>query len=95
MVIKVDPPYEMLFDVANGYLSTSSGVRDVIQNIEKVQRGELEKFSWGGSDYCIIDTYKDESNISYDFGENETSVPTPDILKLMKDWERFLVSNGK
>lgn len=89
-IIDVEPPYQMLYDLSSGFLQTSVGVEDVIKNIGEVVSGKADLYSFGGSDYCIIDVRKDTSSVQYDFGENETQVSTNEILELLNDWLGFL-----
>ncbi len=90
LLINVEPPYEMLYDLSSGFLQTIEGVEDVLQNVRKVAEGEMEMYSFGGSDYCIIDSYKDKSKIFYDFGESETEISTVELIQLLEDWRSFL-----
>jgi hypothetical protein len=94
-LIDVKEPYEMLYDLSSGFLSQSEGVEEVLTGIQKVVSGESAKYSFGGSDYCIIDVYKDESKIYYDFGENESAISTNELIRLLNDWKIFLKKNNK
>ncbi len=91
LLIDVEPPYEMLYDLSSGFLQTEQGTRDVIENIQKVINGQLEMYSFGGSDYCIIDVYKEHSKIFYDFGDSEAKVSTKELFQLLEDWKSYLI----
>jgi hypothetical protein len=91
--IIVEEPYRMLSDLSNGWLNSLEGVNTVIKNLLKLSTGELSCYSWGGADYCEIDSYKDKSTVFYEFGENEIEMVTDDLLKLMQDWKIYLETN--
>lgn len=77
----------MLSDISNcdyGY------IEHVLLDIDKVKTGEIDKCSFGGSDYCIIDVFREKSVVMYDFGESETEIPTDDLVKLLQDWSLYL-----
>jgi len=90
--ISVESPFEMLGDISNSKLSNTL---EIIKNINNVKTGSINTYSFGGSDYCILDVYKDETKVYYDFGESETSLPTNELIKLLEDWRDYLVKNGQ
>ena len=91
-LMKIQRPFQMLEDLSNGHLSTLKGVEKTILQMEKVQRGEKKKFSFGGSDACLIDVGSKISLIAYNFGEKEKEIPTKELILLLKDWKKFLGS---
>ena len=86
-LITIGPPYQMLSDLA---LCNPDYTTEIIDSIKFVMEGKMQKYSFGGSDFCLIDVYDQDSKIFYDFGESEITVPTTDLLKLMVDWKDFL-----
>lgn len=90
--ISVQEPYEMLSDLSNCKLTY---VEEIISSIGKVISSEINMFSFGGSDYCILDVYKDKTEVQYDFGESKTFIPTLELLKLLSDWKEYLIEHGK
>lgn len=93
--INVEPPFEMLYDLSSGYLKESKNVEGVLKEIEAVKEGKTEMYSFGGSDYCILDVYKNETKVYYDFGENETVIQTSELKQLLTDWKDYLIKNGQ
>ena len=94
-LINVKPPYEMLFDLSSGFLQTCDGVIEVLEGLQKVQAGETEIYTFGGSDYCIVDAGKEKAIIEYDFGESRAEIATSEIVKLLTDWKAYLAREGK
>ncbi|MFM8913508.1 MAG: hypothetical protein ACKOE6_11435 [Flammeovirgaceae bacterium] len=80
----------MLSDLGNGNLQTLRGATAAIRNIEKVMKGEKKKYSFGGSDACLVEVEPTTCRVAYDFGEKETTVPTKALLELLQDWKAFL-----
>jgi hypothetical protein len=91
-LMKIQRPYQMLDDLSSGHLATLKGVEKTILQIEKVKDGTKKKFSFGGSDACIIEVSGKTSIVAYDFGEKEKEIPTNELLLLLKDWKKFLAS---
>lgn len=89
-MMEVKKPFEMLSDLSNGHLQTLKGVTTELRNIEKIKKGELTSYSFGGSDACIVEVGKINCKIAYEFGEKETELPTADLIRLLKDWIMFL-----
>lgn len=93
--IKVSSPYEMLYDLANGELSNSKGVEAVINNIKNAIRLK-QQYVFGGSDYCLVVVNNERNSIiEYDFGDNEITIDTSEIINLLEDWHSFLVQKGR
>ncbi|HTF80934.1 MAG TPA: hypothetical protein VL947_04400 [Cytophagales bacterium] len=84
--VEVQKPFEMLSDISN---CTTPHLNDTITKLEKVVSGEMDYWSWGGSDYCIIDSAELESMVFYEFGEKDTIVDTKELLKLLKEYGEF------
>jgi hypothetical protein len=91
-LMKVQRPYQMLENLNNGDMATVKGVGKVLTEIGKVLEGKKKKFSFGGSDACIIDVLAKTSVIAYSFGEKEKEISTKDLIKLLKDWKEYLGS---
>jgi hypothetical protein len=91
-LMKVQRPYQMLEDLSNGHLATVKGVEKTLLQIEKVKDGTKKKFSFGGSDACIIEVASKTSIIAYNFGEKEKEIATKELVLLLKDWKKFLSS---
>lgn len=89
-VMEVKKPFAMLGDLGNGNLQTLRGVNAAIRNIEKVMKGEKKKYSFGGSDACLIEVGASTSRVAYEFGEKEATVPTAALLDLLQEWKAFL-----
>jgi hypothetical protein len=92
--IEVEAPCEMLYDLSSGFLQEPEGVKEVLTEIQRVRNDQVEIYSFGGSDYCIIDVLKDKSIVMYDFGENVLEIETNDLVKLLEDWLAFLIANS-
>jgi hypothetical protein len=92
LLIDIDNPYDMLFDLHNCNIAYT---RTIIKNIQKVIEGRKKMYPFGGSDYCTLDVYKEKTKIIYDFGENETEIDTAEIFKLIQDWYVFLEAHGE
>lgn len=90
----VKPPYEVLFDLSNGFIGTVNGVSSVIENIEKVISGEMNSYVFGGSDFVIIGVSNTITTITSFFEDEEKiqDIPTEEILALMKDWLNYLIN---
>lgn len=84
--VEVSKPFEMLNDISN---CTPAHLNETATNLEKVIKGELDYWSWGGSDYCIIDSAELESMIFYEFGEKDTIVDTKELLQLVNEFKEF------
>jgi hypothetical protein len=91
-LMKIQRPYQMLEDLSNGHLGTLKGVEKTLLQIEEVIGGKKKKFSFGGSDACIIDVLGKTAVISYEFGEKEKEIPTKELILLLKDWKMLLGS---
>lgn len=89
-IMKIKKSFSMLEDLANGHLQTTKGIATVLKNIEKVRKEEKKNYSFGGSDACIIEVTKNKAKIIYNFGEEETSVSTYQLLKLLRDWQEYI-----
>jgi len=78
----------------SGYLKDCNlyTTKDIISNLEKIIRGELREYEWGGGQGRIyITSYQKMSNLEdmiYD--ENLGEIPTKKLLALMKKWRDFL-----
>lgn len=91
----VEPPYGML-----DYLSQScrriSGVKQIIENLNKVLSGQQEQYGPWGHELAYLNSYKEKSAIIYEeyeddkFIEKTAEVPTAWLLPLMEDWLKFL-----
>lgn len=90
--MEVETPYDILFDLSNGFVGTIDGARKIIDNIEKVICGENDSYVFGGSDFVIIGVSNDITTITSFFDDEEKIqyIPTKEILKLMKDWLNYL-----
>ncbi len=84
--IEVEKPFEMLSDISN---CSNVHLKQTVANLEKVVSGQMDYWSWGGSDYCTIDSAEIESMIFYDFGEKDTVVMTKNLLKIAKEYQEF------
>lgn len=73
----------------------------IIENLEKVIKGELTVYDPWGADFCIIASHKDTSEVQYyDFETDDLRekplfihIPTHWLLNIMKDWKKFLERN--
>jgi hypothetical protein len=96
----ITPGYAML-----SYLSEydEEATASVIENLEQVISGEQEESDPWGTDFCVITSSKDVSEIQYhdfdkdDWQENPlfTEMPTVWLLDMMKDWALFLAKNPR
>ncbi|MFN8437885.1 MAG: hypothetical protein U0V72_09605 [Cytophagales bacterium] len=84
--VEVEKPYHMLSDISN---CSSSHLSETVQNLDKVIKGEMDYWSWGGSDYCTIDSAEIESMVFYEFGEKDLVLETKDVFKLVKEFNDF------
>jgi uncharacterized FlaG/YvyC family protein len=91
-LMKIQRPYQILENLNNGDITTVKGVSKILTEIDKVVEGKKKKFSFGGSDACIIEVLEKKSVIAYSFGEKEKEIPTKDLMKLLKDWKEYLGS---
>ncbi|MEZ5038886.1 MAG: hypothetical protein R2828_03315 [Saprospiraceae bacterium] len=91
-IISVAPKeYEMLYELGMYHLSKSEGVKLAVENLDKVENGELYQYELSAGDWCVVDVKKDKSVITNNFDEFEPiEIPTLEIVKLMKDWFDFL-----
>jgi|GEM_PF-2235241 len=90
--------YEMLYELGMNQYSKSEGVRDAIQNLNKVISGELVSFELSTGDWCVVDVKRDTSVITNNFDEFEpVEIITSEIIKLMNEWLQFLLTyeNGQ
>ncbi len=90
--------YEMLYELGMNQYSTSEGVRDAIENLDKVINGESLSFELSTGDWCVVDVKKDTSIITNNFDEfDPVEIPTSVIVKLMNEWFQFLLAyeNGE
>ena len=84
--VEVEKPYDMLNDISN---CSSAHLNESIINLQKVINGELDYWSWGGTDFCTIDTAELESMIFYEFGEKDTVIDTKELLKLITEYKEI------
>lgn len=91
--MEVETPYEVLFDLSNGFVGTIDGATRIIENIEKVISGEKDSYIFGGSDFVIVGVSEDSTTITSFFDDEEKiqDIPTEEILALMKDWLNYLI----
>lgn len=88
----------MLYELGMYHLSKSDGVKVAVENLDKVENGELNQYELSAGDWCVVDVKKDKSVITNNFDEFEPiEIPTSEIVKLMKDWFDFLLAyeNGE
>lgn len=92
-LIKVDHPFDELCDLSIGFVGKIDGVKEVIENIEKVISGEMELYIFGGSDFVIVGVSNEITTITSFFDDEEKlqDISTKEILKLMKDWLNYLI----
>jgi hypothetical protein len=91
-LMKIQRPYQMLENLNSGEMTTVKGVGKILSGIDKVMEGKKKKFSFGGSDACIIDVQIKTSVIAYQFGEKDKEISTKELIKLLKDWKEYLGS---
>ena len=91
MTFGINPNYKHLGNLAMGHLSQSNGVKRDLSEIERVNKGELEKHTFAGDDWCIV-IYKNEiSTIVNGFDEFEPfEMESSKIHKFLADWYNFL-----
>ncbi|PIE85430.1 hypothetical protein CSA08_01995 [Candidatus Gracilibacteria bacterium] len=79
------------------HLSGLSGelVREIVENLEKLKRGELDYYDFGTEDSIFVDVggkdckneyYRGKTIISKAFSDYEKEVPFEEIYTLMKDY---------
>ena len=84
--IEVEKPYQMLSDISN---CSAVHLNESVVNLKKVIDGELDYWSWGGSDACTIDSAEVESMVFYEFGEKDLVVNTKDLLQMITEYKEF------
>lgn len=97
-----EPEFQML-----SYLSVNKlpATKNIIENLERVLRGDQEYYGVWGADFCNIVSFKDRSSIQHclnpENGEMESEnkfqidISTQWLLQMMKDWKLFLETNPK
>ncbi|GAA4039485.1 hypothetical protein GCM10022409_26450 [Hymenobacter glaciei] len=87
--ITTGAPYEMLGNISSSYLSQPSEVMKLMKNLEQVMAGTKEGYPWGEDD-CAFSSEPNLTYIDYDFGDHTITIPTSEILQLMRDWLKYL-----
>ena len=82
-------PYEMLGTISASYLSRPEEVMDVIANLAQVSAGTQEDYGWG-QDACSFTSEQERTYINYDFDKHTITIPTTEILQLLRDWLAYL-----
>ena len=82
-------PYEMLGNISTSYLSRSPEVTNLIFNLEQVLVGTKDGYPWGEDD-CAFSSEPALTYIDYDFGDHTITIPTTEILQLLRDWLAYL-----
>ena len=82
-------PYEMLCNISMSYLSRPDEVAETIAKIEEVIAGTRDGWGWGEDD-CAFSSEADLTYINYDFDQHMITIPTAEILQLLRDWLAYL-----
>lgn len=91
MKFGINPNYKHLGNLAMGHLSQSYGVKRDLDEIEKVNNGEIEKHTFAGDDWCIVIYKKENSTIVNGFDSFEPfEMESSKIYKFLNDWYNFL-----
>jgi hypothetical protein len=96
--IEVSKPFNKI-GLISGENWTSDFAQEIIEDIYKVIRGELEETEISDNHGAIIclEVHKVETDVialSMRGEEFLYSIPTSEILKLMEDFRNFLISQG-
>lgn len=91
--IEVEKPYDMLGGLASDYLSRPEEVADEVKHLERVAAGTLDGWG-GGNDNCSYTSEGETTHVLYDFDKHETSLPTAELLRLLRDWLAYLRQQG-
>ncbi len=90
--------YEMLSDLARGHLSQSLNVAHELEQLRKVLNNDLYDYSFGATDWCILNANKEITLITNGFDEFEPiEIKTKEIVNLLEGWYDFLLKyeNGQ
>ncbi|PIE84926.1 hypothetical protein CSA08_04670 [Candidatus Gracilibacteria bacterium] len=88
----LDKEYKILDSL--GRLSGEQ-VREIVENLEKLKRGELDYYDFGAEDSVFVDVggkdckneyYRGKTIISKAFSDYEKEIPFEEIYTLMKDY---------
>lgn len=90
--------FKELSHLARGHMSISKGVRQELDGIESVLKGEKEIHSFGGDAWCLVDFKKDTSTVINFYDEFEPfELESNVIYNLLLNWYKFLCTyeNGE
>ena len=79
----------MLGNISTSYLARSEEVVKLIPELEQVLAGTSDGCGWG-DDNCSFSSEADLTYINYDFDQHMITIPTAEILRLLRDWLAYL-----
>lgn len=87
----VSKQYEMLYELGMYKLSKAEEVKEAVNNLNKVENGEIDQYELSAGDWCVVDVKKNTSIITNNFDEfDPVGISTSKIVELMKEWLDFL-----
>jgi len=88
-LFKVEAPYETLGNISISHFARLEYVVELIADLEQVLAGTLDTYPWG-YDFCSYFSEADFTYIDDDLDECVRTIPTADIVQLLRDWLVYL-----